>query len=267
MKLSDLKLIVEDLNEGEQPDTDTAIVSSTNLALNHLNRVIPMTKSIVIEQDEPILAVLGEVNTETEYEAEDVAGISFEARGAGNVVINGVTVKSWAGYTTYTPIRITPGESDVTVVLTGDIYNLGFFGNVHGAIPVLGTMISYDMNTLADDYISFYSPPSRDGGEPVPGYIFRTPNLLIPVTERGRVTVDYKRKPTRVTLDSVVNDDDIDIDAECEDLLALLVAHYITMGTDERKSKKYLDLFMTQAALALTQRTKDTNNNVYTNGW
>lgn len=273
MKISDLKQYVVDLNDGEEPDYATMIVSATNLSLNHLNRIIPMTATVTIEQDESILEELGVVDTAESYSGEDVKGISFEARGSGSVLVNGVTVKSWSGYTSYTPVRFVPSSTTVTLTfsgITGSIANLGFFGNIISLalIPLLGEFVTYDMNALSSDYISFHSSPIRDGGDIVRGCSFRGSKLLVPVTERGRITVPYKRKPTLVTLDSVVNDSEIDVDRECEDLLALLVSYYVNLEDNRNKAMIYLEQFNQAAAIAKATRMNNRNDRVYTlYGW
>lgn len=273
MKISELKQIVVDLNDGEEPDYETTLVSALNLALNHLNRIIPFTKTIAIEQDKPVLAIKGDVNTATAYTGWGVNGISFEARGEGSVLINGVVIKSWDRCTSYTPIRIIPPSDNVILTfsgIAGAIANLGFFANVlsEELIPIVGDMISYDMSRLTEDFISFHVPPSRDGGDYLPGFIYRPPLLLVPASETGRIHISYKRKPARISLQSVVNDEDIDVDRECEDLLGLLCGYYVNLESNRDKALVILNTFNAQAALAITGRRSVQNNQVYTRyGW
>lgn len=273
MKISELEQIIKDLNDGEEPDYETSIVSATNLALNHLNRIIPSLGTASIEQDEPILTEVGDVDTDESYEGEDVKGISFEARGSGSVLVNDVVVKTWSGYTSYTPVRFIPASTTVKLTfsgIVGAVQNLGFFASVisETLIPIFGEYVEYDMTKLASDYINFTSSPCRSGGDAVPNCIYRGTKLLIPSSERGRITVRYKRKPTAIDLDSVENDDEIDIDPECEDLLSLLVAYHITLEDNRNKALIYLEQFNQMAALAKAQRFKDRNDTVYTlYGW
>lgn len=276
MKISELRQSVLDMNDGEEPDYATSIMTAGNLALNHLTRIIPSIGRATIEQDRPIYFEQSPTAGNA-YVCEGVKGISFMARGSGSVAVNGETVKAWSGYMAYTPVRLVPPTETVSLTfsdLTGAVINLGFFGNIQSAaqIPLWGEYVAYDMSALTDDYISFYSSPSREGGDVVEGCIYRGSHLLVPASERGRITVSYRRKPARITLDTVENDGIIDVDRECEDLLELLVMYYVLAsdgGSESlRKASLYLNQFNTMAALANAQRRKDRNDRVYTlYGW
>lgn len=276
MKLSDLRQSILDMNDGEEPDYETSIVTAANLALNHLTRVIPPVGRVTVEQRAPLFARLLPAG-DVEYNAVGVGGISFEALGAGSVEVNGAVVRSWSGFLSYTPVRFIPPSDEVSlkfVGITGAVSNLGFFDRVSDVtqIPIVGEYVAYDMNTLTNDYISFLSSPSREGGSAVEGCVYRAHELLVPSSERGRITIPYKRKPRKITLDSVVNDAEIDVDRECEDLLELLTMYYILAadagGESLRKAAMYLNQFNTMAALASTQRRRGRNDGVYTRyGW
>lgn len=275
MKLSDLRQAVVELNDGENIDRDSALITATNLALGHIARIIPAEGSVTITQDKPLAGVAGAVDTDhATFTVSGASGIVFRTRGSGALNNGATTIRTWTGYTDIKTVRVFINPAaDMTLSfkdVVGGVWDFAVFPYIssEAAIPEYGEYVAYDLKARREDFISPLRHPMTRQGDPVSGCFYQQTHLYVPSCLVGDIVVRYKRKQNIVTHTALSNDDEVDIDAGIEDILPLLVSYYIWLEDEPSKAEGFLRLFNTYVALAKSESRSDGNRRVYSvNDW
>ena len=125
-----------------------------------------------------------------------------------------------------------------------DIYDLAVFDAIYDAerssVPIYSEKVHIDLEKKIPDLLSLTRVPQDDSGRAIPGASVEGSRLTVNRDFCGSVTIYYKRLPARIAIDS---EEQIDIPAECEHLLPLLVASYLWLDDDADKAEYYLKLY------------------------
>lgn len=275
MKLSELRQAVVELNDGENIDRDTSLITAVNLALGHIARIIPAEGRVIITQDKPLAGVRGKVNTDhATFSVSGATGIVFRARGSGALINGNTTIRTWTDYNDIRTVRIFINPAaDMELSfdnVAGDVYDLAVwrYASSEVEIPEYGDYVAYDLKAVREDFISPLKHPQTRDGDPLGDCFYQRSCLYVPYWYEGDIVVRYKRKQNIVTHDDLNNDKDVDIDIDIEDLLPLLVSYYIWLEDEPTKAEGFLRLFNSYVALAKAESKPDGNNRVYSvNNW
>lgn len=275
MKLSYINQVLVDLNDGENIEYDTSFVTAANLALAHISRIVPDERVAVILQENPVISVIGNVDTSRRYTAAHAAAVSLKAIGTGKLFCDGIQIAAWETNGRYRDIRAElSGEvAELSFSITkGSVRDLAVWRNDFGGaqlIPEYGRHVCYDMRLIVDDYGGYPdSPIDTERGLAILDCVLQSPYVLLPASFSGEAAVYYRHRPDLITLDDVANDIDIDIKPEYEDLVPLCMAYYIWLEDEPAKAQFFLARFNEAAALAKQQYRAPGNNTVISRkGW
>lgn len=304
MTVKELYSSVAQLGFETSLESDERFYYAVNRALLQVNRINPLT-SILKLNHFPLKNLLGEESFEPVCKAEDdisfissnAKSYSFECNGTGNMIIEhsidgkawrtigSVTLNSAGQFIRYAGFISDGGntvEGLVKLRFTGIylyyIQNVAMYGaltsNNVNDIPAYARFTTYDIGSLASDFMSFAYPPivdvRRDEGFVINRdyFVEGESKVLIPASTQGVFDVCYKRTPRMLTAESLENDDVIDLNPELCAILPNLVASYIWVDDEPDKAQYYLSLYREQVA-EITAQKKDMRPVVYRNktGW
>ena len=134
-------------------------------------------------------------------------------------------------------------------------------------IPVVCHNREYDMRKICPDFQSFAAYPRTKDNESIYEARMADGVLTLPNEFEGEFSVEYKRAPKLVTLDTP-DDESIDISSGAEALVPLLVASYVWLSDDEERAKYYKSMYKEGLdRLTPTLKHKINTSYVRTNGW
>lgn len=248
------------------------VISACNRAIQLINSTVrPILSKYTVSQYMPLNIIQGigqlalmEVThyegTEITYTAENAKAYYFECDGNGTCTIvddNGtqtLTLASDRKFVTYKGFL----SGNATITFSGtysyNIKNIAMYGilksNLETDIPVFTRDIRYDIAELTKvngQYIfqDFdYRKPIKVNGFSEPyKYIedFKIEDrktIVLNYFEEGEFTFWYKKRPTRLTLDTL-DTFEIELDYTVQPLIPLLASHYIWLDDEERKATLY----------------------------
>ena len=287
MKVSELYRQVAQLGFEETLESGDRFYYTLNRALLQVNAIRPAISSYVINHralknllSDSTLSPI-ERSEDLCFEATDAKSFYFEADGNGTLYIDRYIDGAWEiignniGFKSTSKGRFEPvkgfikkdGDEFVSgrvrLRFVGEylyhLKNVAMYSHVYSDeendIPAFGAFTSYDMRTLAGDFLSFDSPPIKADNDLVTlnqGYrIEGSSTVVLPNDAEGCYKVLYKRKPAAINFNEDPAEDDerdIDLDAELCEILPLLMAAYIWLEDEPEKAAFYLNLYRERAA-------------------
>ena len=256
-------------------DSPARLFSAARRALREIHTARPIFSNAVIFQRVPkpiryVKEILHRGDGEISIPYYSARSFSCKASGEGIVKIkeNGdEKILSFNG--TYSVIReFLHGDGEL--VFTGDfsftITSLAFYGEITSAstedIPVFGIPGEYDMTKLVSGFITLAGPPADSSGNAIAGAQLSGNILTLPSDYSGDVYMICKRGS------DLTEDGQIEIQKECEPLLALLTAAYFWLDDDPEKSQYYHSLYREgMNALRYSNRSRVDRMISTGNGW
>lgn len=124
------------------------------------------------------------------------------------------------------------------------VYDFSAFNEIKSQntndIPISTGYEEYSALEVLPNFLSFYEPPKDKQGICIQDAALKNGRIFIPTEYENEVYVTYKTAPKT---DDLSSDSTIDISAECESALSLLVAAYVWLDDDAEKSQYYMSLY------------------------
>ena len=298
MRVRELREAVIHLGIAEAFDDsvlERVFYDAANRALSEVSRLLPRVCRAVITHCPiaPLYEPCGFTHTDGDIakEAHDAAAFCFYiSKGEGRLTVRcgdlekiielqgqsrrlySFTVNSRELFTLDRP------RADIELIFSGDyvyrISELTFYSTLRSDGKVLPRSVgsSYDMETVAGDFLRFSMPPVyREDGIPVDfnaDYFIEGSRLILPhYAPEGDYCVTYEHLPTPITPDTP-DEDAIDCERELCDLLPLVCAYYVWLDDDPDKAGAFYARYTEQAAIKASQRKIKTRM-IYrsSNGW
>lgn len=184
----------------------------------------------------------GEVVTDVEISGEGDAVKAFYKKGA----------------------RITfGGDTSYTVTSLSAFKNS--FSNSISDIPVAADAGVIIISERIPDFLAPEDPPKDNRGGIIAGAEIEGDRLILPDDFVGEVHLTYRRKPAIPV--GVSLNEDIDIPAECTELLPLIVASYIWLDDEPERAQYYLSLYKDGINGIRRFASRQVSPSYETNGW
>ena len=132
-------------------------------------------------------------------------------------------------------------------------------------IPAPGRWQSIDLSKRYGDYLAPESAPKAADGRTPEGCGIRSGILRVPSDFTGELYLTYRRRPTAPT--AGIGDEVIDVPAETEELLPLLVASYLWLDDSPDKAQYYLALYREGIAGIRSFSARQIGSEYVTDGW
>lgn len=254
-------------------DMNSVFIKTVNRAIREMYNDYPNLKRLKILKDkaEPVQTVKMIKYTALKEVAVEILGKSviFKLSGKGNYRINESGEKI-SFDTRYAVVKMHLNPHDL-LIFSGDtpytVYDLNAFEE---KLPLdtlcAERLIPYDMKALTDDFLSFNGAPRDENGNEILSAVCYGSTISIPREINGEIEINYKARPTPITLDD--SDKEIDAPEECLPLLPLLVAGYLWLDDEPEKAQYYTALYHSGIEKLKKQRaytTKSSYNDVL--GW
>ena len=273
---------------------ESCMPDATTRGLRTLSRLVPRTAIFTLAHypqkptgEVSSFAYTGEKITIERFGVASVCFYASSGNGSVKVRLDGVTkeIPFTATRGARTLVRIvfsetfenlTKAADHVTLEFAGESYyyvdSLSFYSSF-GIIDVLpyGEYVRYDISSLVTDFGRLLSPPVRRGNEllvlNVDFSLIDSHTVALSPTLEGAFDIYYEHLPERVT-DDTDEESNLDVSADLEDLLPLIVAYYVWAEDEPEKATDYYQRYTEQAALVKSRRNVTANLN-YKNidGW
>lgn len=172
----------------------------------------------------------------------------------------------------YFPLRARIGEG-AELELSGDydfsVISLTVYESLRSEsiseLPLYENRCEFKPGRLIPDLLALSRPITDANGEPIPGIDQTKDTVRLPEGYAGEITVSYYRAPTLPSgLDA---DEQIDVPAECSELLPLLVASYVWLEDSPDTAQYYLSLYRDGMATLGRRMPRRGTAKYETNGW
>lgn len=250
---------------------------SLTRALHTIYTDRPVTKTVSIAFYDPGAREICEGFVHTPGEAEsfkiDGRAYAFRISGRGSYTLGEGDEAQTEDFDTDMALVRGHVAAPTTITFFGDyaysVRALTSFEHLTGPeiedIPQPGKWRTVDLGTRYSDYLATESAPRfADGGVPrgveIVSGILRVPSELV-----GEVYITYRRKPTIPTLGE--DDEIIDVPAEVEELLPLLVAAYLWLDDAPERAQYYMALYREGIAGINRFSARKLSAEYATNGW
>lgn len=296
MTVSELYSQVASLGFESSLESNDIFYNAAARALLEVNRVRPRTASVLIDHVAP------ENLTEDAFSPRYVkgelefVGISprcayFEANGDGRVFFETVDdgrvfyerelKRGDSGFTEYRVI-LEKTDGPVRMRFVGDyvysVRNVAMYADLWGPgeddVPRRAVYTSYDMKSIAENFLELNTPPIAETEEYVnPAGDYRVEEgsrLLLPYNKPGVYKVIYKKLPRAIGAEEAPVDSGelIDLDEDVAALLPPLIAAYVYAEDEPSLSEYYLSLYRQSAAeIRALARSSSVVRVKNTNGW
>lgn len=271
----------------------TAQYSAVTRALFEVNRLLPVVDTIQLLNYplRPSTYIKGitvhKGGEETIFNASEISSLAFAVSGCGRAALykinNGekmeIKLFSWgaddAPNTDFTVQKVILDrdqrkEGAYQLVFSGEyrymIKDVSFYSNMtgenEGDVNTYSSHVEYDLSAVeyaGDRFMAFASYPIRFNNadlNPNRDYKISGSKIYIPADKQGVYEVEYMVKPDAVTADNV--DQELSIDPQLHDLVALKAAYYIYSVTDADVASSCNAEYQRQLGIALAKirRTK-----------
>ena len=155
------------------------------------------------------------------------------------------------------------GDCSYTVVSLAAFKNV--FGKSIGDIPLARDESILSLNEHIPDFLAPAEAPRDRHGEVIVGAEIEGDRLILPDGFSGEVNITYRRKPKIPVGDYL--DDEIDVPAECTELLPLIVASYVWLDDEPERSQYYLSLYKDGINGLRRFAPRQISSSYETNGW
>ncbi len=126
-----------------------------------------------------------------------------------------------------------------------DIFRLASFEGTRSSdkndIELAEEYVKYDMRSLDPYFLAFLDEVRGFDGKRIQGSTSFSSIFKIPFDYEGEMLIKYKRRYKRLDIGDI--DAVVDIDEECEHLLALLIASYLLSDDNPELSVYYMNLY------------------------
>ncbi len=235
----------------ENGEADDVFIFAANRALRLIASELMPTKAKTVTVTAPHLIYrLGSYSHSSgenfEVQFDGAKAYSFRASGSGECIIydnSGGYAKNFSG--AYSELKgllngsgkiIFTGESSYTVS------DLSVFGSLSesgiSSVPILTAIRNLKITDFADDFLCAASAPTDIHGAPLTSVSVFGELMRVPLDFSGDVTLYYKPKPKKLTIDDLYYN--IDIPEFFEHLLPILTAAYIWLDDDAEKADYYM---------------------------
>lgn len=265
-------------SEGEA-DTMSVFLSAANRAQETLAAHFPLTLVLTLHHLPPSAKLVkprlslaaGETQSE---EAGGVAAYSFEASGAGEVLVyrdgalfarHTLTEKPtlfYAAFPALSDCRILMQATEATLITSLML----LADKCREGVRVRHSETEYDLSILVDESATLAESPVTSDGIPLrEGVDYRVCNhsLILANSVSPQLSLTLRRMPKRLTLDCEVPD----VRADAMHLLPLLTSAYVWLDSDREKALFYLSMYRDSLARALSNGRYAPNARYTGNGW
>lgn len=279
MTLAELKRETLTLGFEESFLDEDTFIPAVNRSLRNIFNVLGVTSTVKFFA-EPIVPLtfvdkIRHFGKSTEVYSLTGKAWSFEVSGVGSFIIkDGNETRETRFNSHSTKLRGFLSEGG-SITFLGDysytVTSLATFDNITSArvedIPVITGQREFDVKSVCPDFLSFSAYPRDSLGREITEARMSNGTLSLPIEFEGEITVEYKRSPKAVSLDTE-DDDEIDIGFGAEALLPLLVASYVWLADNAERAQYYKSLYDEGIARLLgSARLEITAEYVRTNGW
>lgn len=277
MTLNELRESVVTLGFESGIDRDEALRCAVRRALHTIAIDRPTVASRSIFVLSPDGRLVSDVFLHTGGSSEsftlDGRAFSFKVMGEGYCLItgeDGEREERFYGGTSFIrgftngPTNITfHGEYDYVVFCLA-VFDIRLSGDINN-IPLFGSRREIDLKECFPEFLSPEGMPTRKDGSAISGMEIRGSTLSLPYSFTGEVIISFKTRRDVPDFDS--EDEVIDVPAECEEMLPLLVAFYVWLDDDGEKAETYLSLYKDMLSSLKRGSTRLVNTAYATNGW
>ena len=200
---------------------------------------------------------------------------SFEVSGVGSFIIRDGALTRTVNFNTTGEVLRGFLEVGGDITFTGDysytVLCLATFEEVTSGevcdIPAVSKYREFDLRRLRPDFLSFSSYPRNSEGVEITEARMSNGILSLPLSFEGALSVEYKRSPRLVDLDTE-DECELDLTHGAEALLPLLVASYVWLSDDAERAQHYRILYDSGIRTLLSDlRLEITAEYVKSNGW
>ena len=276
MTLNQLKAEVAGLGFEKELEDDEALKICANRALRLIFTERPVRKMLNLSLYEP--QILTRVPIICHRDGEEISVellgrcFSFRAYGKGSYRIkdsDGTREGSFCGGGIYVKGFL---KDSANISFFGDcfftIHDLTSFDAKPSEdaedIPAASNERSINLKKIADDFLAFDGLPKDENGREIKSASLCDGILRLPRSVNGEISLVYRRSPSPITSG---DDKEIDIPAECEELLPLLTASFLWLDDDAEKAQYYMAIYKDAISNIKRFSNSGIDNSYRTNGW
>ena len=277
MTTEDLKTEVINLGFDSQIENTDCFVSSVNRALNIIYTDRPVSQTVRIFVDTPVVLQKHELIVHKPGDRIEIpitgGCLSFRSTGNGDCYIYNGTRTILMPLSGNNQLMRRELTEPCVITFQGENYftvnNFAVFeyplGSGFSYIPEYGSFREISLKDYCHNFKSIATEPMDANGNPIKSLIIRHGTMQVPFEFKGEIQLTYYRNPSQISY--ALYSQIVDIPNECAHLLPLLTASFMWLDDDAGKAQYYMSLYRDAMANIRRYSTNQVDTEYRVNGW